>query len=205
MTGIDENKGDDLSNQEQEGEEHVEVPTTAKKSCKELVVDPLEKFKGVLNLIATDLKGERTKGNSSEHPLFWKIQQCMKAPSQNLVNLCKTDSDSAFACYLVSVARSEGMAYYVRALKFVLLYREHFHSRFSGAHRVGGKNLKPVPDNLTHKIPDICNEFVLEYCKAFRDRLWMPKRSELITLTESLCSWLYEQGLTDRTLFTVSK
>ena len=71
--------------------------------------------------------------------MFLKIQLCMKnqSPEQRLG---RVDIDTAFASYLVHVAKCFGMAYYVRTLKFVLLYREYFIAYFSGRKNLPGQN-----------------------------------------------------------------
>ena len=127
------------------------------------------------------------------------------ANPQTDLKLCKTSIDSAFATYLCSVARREGMGFYVKTLKFVLLYREYFMARTistkSTSSKIYGFSKKlPKIEVATRAIPDVCNEFVLEYCRTRNHYPWMPNGSELIELTEQMCSWLRTNGLTDRKL-----
>lgn len=54
-------------------------------------------------------------------------------------------------------------------------------------------------------IPEICNEFILSYCKQRKTYLALPKQQKLVRMTERLCSWLYEEGFTTRRLLKRGK
>ena len=53
---------------------------------------------------------------------------------------------------------------------------------------------------LATTIPLVANEFILIYCVPKQDKLWMPKKDELIELTEHMCKWLLTQGYTQKKL-----
>lgn len=59
--------------------------------------------------------------------LFHKLRQQV-AYQRYEPKLCKKDYDHALASYLMHVAERVSIGSYVRTLKFVLLYRDHFKS-----------------------------------------------------------------------------
>ena len=54
-----------------------------------------------------------------------KLRHCNNTKKYDPL-ICKKDYDHALASYLVFVAQRVNMGCYVRTLKFVLLYRDHF-------------------------------------------------------------------------------
>mmetsp|Transcript_106 Transcript_106/g.221 ORF Transcript_106/g.221 Transcript_106/m.221 type:complete len:81 (+) Transcript_106:518-760(+) len=61
----------------------------------------------------------------SELHLLKKLNTCCSSKAAEK-KLSRYDCDLAFACYLAFVAQRVSMGSYVRTLKFVLLYRDHF-------------------------------------------------------------------------------
>ena len=53
-------------------------------------------------------------------------------------------------------------------------------------------------------IPELCNEFILYYCKNIEKKPWMPSKDELILLVENMCHWLKKNKLTDSKLVQVA-
>ena len=54
-------------------------------------------------------------------------------------------------------------------------------------------------------LPEICNEFILTYCEEIKKQAkLLPKRQKMMRMTERMCNWLYNEGLTARRLLKQS-
>ena len=164
-----------------------------------------------------------------DHPLYKELERVTavkqdQEESKNPDNWCdmenmlerrKKSCDEVFAEYLLAVSRVACEAYYVKVLKFVLLYRECL-NLFGGKLAEEKKKLPSVLDfntataegssadycvhNNAEQIPDISNEFM---------KVYLPKAcpqfafDEAKKLTLSLCHWLFASGYTCSLLSTV--
>lgn len=125
--------------------------------------------------------------------------------------------DEALAKYLVHVAKRVGSSMYVRTLKFVLLYRccfnmlypfldddsqeeqmEDLTIRKKKKKKLGLSTTEYSSTVSSKLIPEICNEFILNFCQTLSKREWMPQHNDLLALTQHLCSWLLKEDYTNR-------
>ena len=129
-----------------------------------------------------------------------------------------TVCDEALAAYLVHVSKRVRVSFYLRTLKFVLMYRDCFTKLYSSltkscpdaqpvtlSQSAKSKKLTQVSSDLCSRVsstllPEISNEFILNYCRLLSGKAWLPARSDLIDLTKHLCDWLLKKGFTDRQL-----
>ena len=102
----------------------------------------------------------------------------------------------------------------IRAI-FVALYRDFFvniplqakmsATELAEEEKEGIRPPISVSAHSAEEIPDHANDFVLVYCERLVEHAAMPARPDLIKMTEDMCSWLFEQGLTASRLMRMTQ
>jgi len=118
------------------------------------------------------------------------------------------------------VAQRVNEKYYKQALVHVLLYHaclnDHGFEKLAALHR-NSPSRPAAPDSEgaswekfcesqgAEVIPEICNEFVVQFCKERKHLPLMPSRKQLIEMTTHMCAWLHSQELTENRLRLIKR
>eukprot|EP00826_Nyctotherus_ovalis_P032994 TRINITY_DN2659_c0_g1_i3.p1 TRINITY_DN2659_c0_g1~~TRINITY_DN2659_c0_g1_i3.p1 ORF type:complete len:198 (+),score=38.77 TRINITY_DN2659_c0_g1_i3:796-1389(+) len=118
--------------------------------------------------------------------------------------------DQIFAEYLGHVAQKVYAEYYIQVLRFIFLFRECINK--NGQQLIEDRKNLPAflfpknsvlinptndycCDNNGEQVPDMCNEFLMNYIKQNRNYTDLDD-SELIELMQNLCYWMFINGYT---------
>lgn len=137
--------------------------------------------------------------------------ECQHAGDEDeLMKKREKSCDQIFAEYLGSIARKVCNEYYIKVLRFVFLFRECVND--NGEKLIEERKNLPAflfpknnvtynptkdycCDNNAEQVPDMCNEFLLNYLERRENQVEMT-RTELIELTQNMCYWMFINGYT---------
>ena len=144
-----------------------------------------------------------------EHPLIVKLLSFIQSPKTLDEN---SKCDEVFAFYLYKVAKYTRQDFFIKVLKFVILFRECLNITYkkeilcklgvpedeikteeNGTEGCSSLEYSEVfnPEDA----PDISNEFVTDYLGTDNSLMEIQKE-EAIDFTQNLCQWLYDNNYT---------
>ena len=123
-----------------------------------------------------------------EHPLLVKLIN----PNLNLQTLdpeyCKCDE--VFLEYLIKVSKVCKDEFFVRLLKFILLFRECLN--YVNKEKAGNSEYADL--SIPEDVPEISNEFVTEFMDDENE--FGYNKDDVIDLTQNLCQYMYDNNFT---------